>query len=269
MSDTFNDLKSEFDEAVAAAALFFNNGHKKPSALRPPPSPWSSPTVSVSGKGILFYDAIDDFKMTGHDGAPVTHKYTVSHYVADDGKPYCKVEYRRDDDPDCYAKFLAEDPTGAVAGADMVNYSSMTGGWDKLELGSSIATVEKESANQKITIYANAIGKVGVWTAPSDVLKHKGFTVTGNLYFKDIAQVGNAIYVNYNDDRIVFYQDDWTGTNFTAYLCVDITTLTIVNLVQFIRSSLTYRIPALEGEKDKLQIPASTPFTGVAWPDKK
>ncbi|KAF8958720.1 hypothetical protein BDZ97DRAFT_2061581 [Flammula alnicola] len=244
MSDPFTSLKSEFDEAVAAAALFFNNGHNKALRVEVPTIALEFTDGLYIGKdpeGILFYNAIDDFKMTKHDGTPVTHHYTVLTSVVGD-KTYCTVEYRRDSDTDCYAKFLAEDSTGAVAGASMANYSS-TGSWPKLILGSSIATVEKESANQTITIYADAIGKVGVWTAPSGVLNHKGFTVTGNLYFKNIGQVGNGIYANYNDDRIVFYQDDWTGTDFTAYF-----------------------IP-LESELETLNMePASTQtFTGVAW----
>ncbi|KAF8952098.1 hypothetical protein BDZ97DRAFT_1880924 [Flammula alnicola] len=172
MSDPFSDLKSEFDEAVAAAALFFNNDHNK--ALRV-----EAPTIALEftdslyiGKepqGTLFYNAIDDFKMTKHDGASVKHTYMVLQSVAG-GKTYCTVEYRRDSDTDCYAKvlFYLQLSTSWLR--------ICTGSWSKLVLGSSIATVEKESASQTITIYADAIGKVGKFNALPDVLKRKGFS---------------------------------------------------------------------------------------------
>ena len=42
--------------------------------------------------------------------------------------------------------------------------------------------------------------------------------VDGNLYFKKLSDLSSGVYANYNDDRIVFYKDDWTGTDFVAYV---------------------------------------------------
>jgi hypothetical protein len=42
--------------------------------------------------------------------------------------------------------------------------------------------------------------------------------VKGNLYFKDLATLGNGNYASWNDDRVVFYNDNWAGKDFTAYV---------------------------------------------------
>ena len=57
----------------------------------------------------------------------------------------------------------------------MVDYAS-EGSWGKLAIGSTLATVEKESASQTITLYADVIELKAVWTDSSNYLKHKGFS---------------------------------------------------------------------------------------------
>ncbi|KAF9461782.1 hypothetical protein BDZ94DRAFT_1262983, partial [Collybia nuda] len=38
------------------------------------------------------------------------------------------------------------------------------------------------------------------------------------LYFKDINTIHTGGFVNYNNDRLVFYYDAYRGTDFTAYV---------------------------------------------------
>jgi hypothetical protein len=57
--------------------------------------------------------------------------------------------------------------------------------------------------------------------------------VKGNLYFKDIAKLGDGIYASWNDDRVVFYHNDWVGTDSTAYVRI---------LLPVIQAELTYLI---------------------------
>ncbi|KAF7977466.1 hypothetical protein HWV62_3655 [Athelia sp. TMB] len=213
MSDPIATARSDFDVIVPGTALFFNNGYNK--ALRV-----ECPTIALEftdglyigqdPNGFLFYNAIDDFKMTKDDGKiTVVHHYKIlkTTYNSTD---YVTIEYRRDSDTDCYAK------AGTAAGSDMVGHDG-SGDWVKLAIGSALVAVEKESANQKITLYANPIDLKAVWTDSSDYLKKKGFNVDGNLYFKKLSDLSSGVYANYNNDRIVFYKDNWTGTDFVAY----------------------------------------------------
>ncbi|KAF8637473.1 hypothetical protein AX16_010801 [Volvariella volvacea WC 439] len=148
--------------------------------------------------------------MTKHDGSAVTHHYKV-YTTSAKGKTWVITECRRDSDTDAYAKFIAEDP---------VNSPYTTGSWVKLIRGSSIATVEKESRNATITLYADAIKKKATWYSGTALFQPKGFTVDGNIYFKDFSKLPNAKYANYNGDRIVFYENDWTGRDFVAFVCI-------------------------------------------------
>lgn len=42
--------------------------------------------------------------------------------------------------------------------------------------------------------------------------------VNGNFFFKDINTIKDGQFASYNDDRIVFYRNDWSGTDFTGYV---------------------------------------------------
>jgi hypothetical protein len=110
------------------------------------------------------------------------------------------------------------------------------GSWNPLKLGSSIATVEKESTSSTITLYADAIKKTATWSSGAVVLKPKSFcayftlpsssggdrtwatAVNGTLYFKNLNNLASGVYANYSNDRIVFYDDDYRGKDFTAFV---------------------------------------------------
>ena len=111
---------SDFDHNVAAAALFFNNGYNKAIRVEAPGIAMEFTDGLYIGKGvssqilrrsrrligflradpegILYYNAIDDFKMKTHDGTAVTHHYKVT--------TPCTIEFKRDSDTDCYAKVI-------------------------------------------------------------------------------------------------------------------------------------------------------------------
>lgn len=42
--------------------------------------------------------------------------------------------------------------------------------------------------------------------------------VQGNLYFRNFTTLKQSAYANYDNDRIVFYSNDYTGRDFTAYV---------------------------------------------------
>ncbi|KAF8262619.1 hypothetical protein EI94DRAFT_1743130 [Lactarius quietus] len=48
---------------------------------------------------------------------------------------------------------------------------------------------------------------------------HFDVDVKGNLFFKKLVDLNStkAKFASYNDDRIVWYEDDYTGRDFVAY----------------------------------------------------
>jgi len=239
-AEPYVTFKAEFETTIPATALLFSNKHEK--ALRV-----ECPTIAMEfidklhighdPEGFLCYHAIEDFEMQKHDGTPVTHRYNILRLVHDE-KVYIVIEYRRDSDEDCYAKFVAQDHTDSVTAADMVDHSS-TGEWGKLVRGSSSATVVKKSSESHIAIYADSIGIVGHWTPGGHELNHKHFTVKGTIYYELISEIQSGNHANFSPDRIVFYKDHWNSENITSYF-----------------------IP-LEIETE--QLPYKTVFSGVKW----
>jgi len=242
MSDPIANARKDFDHMVPGTALYFNNGKNKAIRLE-------CPTIALEftdglyigqdPEGFLFYNAFEDFNMKKHDGSAVTHHYSIT-TTSWNNMTYDIIDFKRDSDTSAYARFIAEDKVGAAAKNQMIGYSK-TGSWGKLVIGSTMATVEKSSSNTTITMYNDAIQKKTVWTDGSNLLSHKGFSVNGNLYFRKLSDLSSGTFANYNDDRIVFYKDNWVGTDFTAYF-----------------------IP-LENETGTLKSPDTKTFTGVSW----
>lgn len=38
------------------------------------------------------------------------------------------------------------------------------------------------------------------------------------LYYRNVASIDRGTWANYNDDRIVFYENDYTGRDFAAFV---------------------------------------------------
>ncbi|KAF5324261.1 hypothetical protein D9619_011234 [Psilocybe cf. subviscida] len=203
----------KYNHETQAFALLFKNDHNKAIRVEAPGIALEFTDGLYIGRdpeGILHYNDVKDLKKTGK------HYYHVAKTVVD-GTTYCEIEFRfGSSSAEPYAKFVAEDPTDAVNAAGMSSYSAK-GNWNHLAIASSYATVKKSSSDQTITINVEPIGKVGTWAAPADVLKDTGFNIEGTLYFRKLDDIKNGKFANYNNDRIVFYKNDWTGTDFNAF----------------------------------------------------
>jgi hypothetical protein len=128
---------------------------------------------------------------------------------------------------------------GAVASAGMDGYSS-SGNWRDLKLSTSPAKVTKDRNTQTIIV---AIDQRDVPTATitdsMNVLNDKvvgayfhalgnifscadirAKDVVGTFYYKEIGLVNTGKYANYNNDRIVFYSNDYSGDDFTGFVCL-------------------------------------------------
>ncbi|PPQ77153.1 hypothetical protein CVT26_008099 [Gymnopilus dilepis] len=222
MPDPFSQAATAFSEQVSAAALFFS-GNNKALRLEAPDIALEFTDKAYIGtdpEGVLYFNGINDFAMTDGSGKAIIHSYTITSKKVN-GTAYAIIGFHQGSDSkhldsEPYAKFVSKDPNGVVLAAGMNNYSA-TGKWAPLVIASAAAVVEKHSTNSKVTITAPAIRKTGHWDSKG-VLDHKTFTVKGNLFFKDIKTIGNGLFANYNNDRIVFYASDWNSTDFTAFV---------------------------------------------------
>lgn len=119
--------------------------------------------------------------------------------------------------------------------------------WTKLEINNSSAVVEKKSNSNDITISlkggmkkkatwsinnvfqnstgvttsSNLVGKsfsASFMTSISTRYLYVGIAVRGRLHYKDFADLKGVKFVNYDDDRVIFYNNDYTGKDFSAYV---------------------------------------------------
>ncbi|KAF9263147.1 hypothetical protein L218DRAFT_944683 [Marasmius fiardii PR-910] len=103
-----------------------------------------------------------------------------------------------------------------------MNNFQRSGKWQNLALGSVTATVKKLDDQRTIYITVAPLGKKAQWqdkdkVTGQEALHGKAVNVNGMLHFKDFNTVAKGYYANYNNDRIVFYENDYTGTDFVAF----------------------------------------------------
>jgi len=209
-----------YNYSTASAALFFKNIDPQGSthqALRVEiPEIGKEFTdnayIGTDPDGIFYYDAASD--ISGNVKAKVLK-------VIVNNKTYAHIKFYSKKESETYAEFVAEDPDGAVDATGMVDYTKngKDGEWDDLNIGSANAAVYKRNAESDITLTADSISKKATLTLAESVAKNFSVDVKGTLFFKKLSDVtsAKAKYASYNNDRIVFYEDDYTGTDFVAY----------------------------------------------------
>ncbi|KAJ7890123.1 hypothetical protein B0H14DRAFT_3429184 [Mycena olivaceomarginata] len=186
---TFSTLQNNYKYNVAASTLLFSNLHNKAIRVEVPDLGKEFSDSNYTGRdpeGTLYYNDLDSF-----DTSRKNVNYTV-------------------------LKFLAEDPTGSVAAMGMDGYT-FHGSWRDLDICCGTAMIRKYDDETTITVTVGTIHKTATIKDTAGYLQGKSVDVKGNLYFKDIAKLGDGIYASWNDDRVVFYYNDWVGTDFTAY----------------------------------------------------
>ncbi|KAF9461780.1 hypothetical protein BDZ94DRAFT_794451 [Collybia nuda] len=217
MSDPFIALRNSYPHMVTAEALFFHYGTHYAIRVEAPTIGLEFTDHAYIGsdpEGFLFYRDLKDFGYKPERRR--TSKYKVS-TITFGNKLYVLVKFYHNDENNSYAQFIGEDPTRAVAGASMEGYSR-EGNWDKLKIGSVTATVYKDSDDTSITMEVDTIHKKAIWrAAQAPSLVNASVEVQGILYFKDLNTINTGTFVSYNDDRLVFYANAYSGTDFTAY----------------------------------------------------
>ncbi|KAK7045059.1 hypothetical protein R3P38DRAFT_3347267 [Favolaschia claudopus] len=191
-----NPFNWSFNSVVSGYALFFKNDHTNGHALRLEiPKDSSTTTTFQTSSRTRTYHVMDD---------------TVN------GKTYAVIEFRRNPNDKAYAKFYAPDNHRVASAADMGNLTS-TGTWITLKSASCYTTIEKKSNSRTVTATLTSVDKVASWDAGSTSFTPNAFKVNGYLHYKRLNKLNDAKYANYNNDRIVFYENDWTGRDFVGF----------------------------------------------------
>ncbi|KAH9172990.1 hypothetical protein EDB89DRAFT_1962079 [Lactarius sanguifluus] len=160
--------------------------------------------------GIFHYDAVSD--MEGSVKAKVLK-------VVENGTIYVRIKFFTTEESETYAEFIGEDPDDAVDAADMVSYTQngRDGNWTDINAGAANASIYKKTSESKITITVGSISQKVTLTLASTVNKNFDVDVKGTLHFKKISDLTKGKFASYNNDRIVFYENDYSGKDFVGY----------------------------------------------------
>jgi hypothetical protein len=114
------------------------------------------------------------------------------------------------------------------------------GNWKPLKMNTSPAVIKKYNDSRTITFDVQQTDvPTATITDSKDVLKSKAVgayfnafsnifscadiqakDVVGTFYYKAINDVHLGTFANYNNDRVVFHQYDYAGTDFTGFVCL-------------------------------------------------
>lgn len=119
-----------------------------------------------------------------------------------------------------------------VSAAKMDGYFYQ-GTWKELDISFAPTHFSHSGDIDKISVDAKSINKKATLTGLSENV-HFGAAsldleaqlsllmtipeVDGNLYFRDETTIWQGKQANYNNDRVVFYTDDYRATDFIAYV---------------------------------------------------
>ncbi|KAF9263143.1 hypothetical protein L218DRAFT_944679 [Marasmius fiardii PR-910] len=213
--DLFETLKNKYTYKSSAEALFFNGeGHK---ALRVVAHDigvefTDRAYIGTDPSGMLYYNYRDHFD----EGDTVNYKVTRE-IDPSDKRVLAHVKFFSDDETLCHAEFLAY---------DLVRNSGLgllSGGrWQNLTLGYVTATITKIIDQRTLYLTVAPLRQKAQWQDKDKVtgkepLHGKAVSVNGILHYKHFNTVAKGRFANYNNDRIVFYEDDYTSTDFVAF----------------------------------------------------
>ncbi|KAG8918835.1 hypothetical protein FRC01_001626 [Tulasnella sp. 417] len=212
MSDQFQILKQKYKHMDPGEALFINAGSK---ALRLEVASIGKEFsagvfIGKDPQGLLYYNHADSF-----DPRQVNFK-CIRYINPADSKTCAWIKFYTDSEDHCHAEFLAYDPDETVQACGMDGWTS-TGDWKDLDMGSATAFIRKYDDSQAVKITVSTVHKQAIITDSGNSLDGESVDVKGNLFFKDSKTISDGKFASYNNDRIVFYKDTGTSTDFTAY----------------------------------------------------
>ncbi|KAJ7203580.1 hypothetical protein GGX14DRAFT_398741 [Mycena pura] len=215
-TNIFSTYADKYKKQTSAEALFFH----------------SSTIASVKGLRVLLPDKGLEFSDNSYVGTdPAGFFYyddldkvkTANKYVADnttnpkDDQLIAWVKFYKDNT--LVGEFLGDDYFNVVTAAGMVGYSH-SGQWKESSAESYVEAFLKKDANSSyVTLdISKAIKRKGTMTTSNSDLKASSIpSIKGHFHYDNLDNVSNGTFVSYSNDRLVFYNNDYTGTAFTGY----------------------------------------------------
>jgi len=216
-------VKKNYANDVGGAALFFQTNKSQAVRVEVPGilKEFSDGAyLGTDPEGILYYDKFKD--LDGHTSYLVKQDKTKDNiYVA-------HIIFYKNSADKPYAEFLGKDIYQVVTTSGW-NDKSSSGDWKDLQIGSSYGTVTRSDSSTTVTFTFPVIKKkatitLGVITTDSegndyasDFENQTTIDVKGSLSFRSLDTLADGKYASWAEDRVVFYKDDYRGTDFTAY----------------------------------------------------
>ncbi|KAJ7204974.1 hypothetical protein GGX14DRAFT_569124 [Mycena pura] len=215
-ANIYSTYADKYKKQTSAEALFFHSSlHNYVKGLRvllPDKGLEFSDNsyVGTDPAGFFYYDDLDTAK-------------AANKYVSDsttnpkDGQPVAWVKFYKDNT--LVAEFLGDDYFNVVSSAGMVGYTH-SGQWKESSAESYVeAHLRKDANSSYVTLdISKAIKRKGTMTTSnSDLQASSILDIKGHFHYDNLDNVSNGTYVSYTNDRLVFYNNDNTGTAFTGY----------------------------------------------------
>jgi len=232
----FADLKRIYKFAQPADALFFNLTPESPPPLSTPVKslrilvPFINKEFSdnvLIGKdhsGLFFYNDVESLDKADY--------YLLKRVENPSDKKVCaSIIFSATDGGKTIAEFLSYDPDGAVSDPPY----SHSGKWNALTFGNSASAIiqksdsDSDDSNESNTLTLDAIPieyAAKLTFLPSlqvassaEVLRKEPppAAVKGDLYYKDFKSIVKSTWANFNNDRIIFYEGDFSSKDFTGF----------------------------------------------------
>jgi len=216
MTSIYATYANKYNKQTSAEALFFHSSlHTNVKGLR----------VLLPDKGLEFTDSSyvgtdpsGFFYYNDLDTAKTANKYESDNTTnPKDNQLVAWVRFYKDST--LVAEFLGDDYFNVVSIANMVGYKQ-SGSWKTSSAESYVeAHLKKDANSSSVTLdISKAIKRTGTMTTSDSTLKAAGISdIKGHFHYDSLDAISNGYYVSYTNDRLVFYQNDNTGTTFTGY----------------------------------------------------
>jgi len=195
----FTDRLNKYDEATPASGLFYLSNAKQPSC-RIEATEIRMEFVDVAEFGTdpdgqLFYNNLSDLS------GPMDYRYWHNSGTLDKEAAVVAQFYKKGAS-DFVAEFVGKDPARTVKDT-VVGH---TGNWRPFTFQENAATITKSLGSTTMTLSVAVSNQRATWTVP-DNAKSVTINQSGKVLIKNLSEIsaGKTSYIDYNDDRILFY----------------------------------------------------------------
>lgn len=195
----FMERFMQYKHQTPAAGLFYKSNSGQPS-VRVEATDIRKEFVDVAEfgtdpEGNLFYNDLS--KLNG----PVDYRFWYNTDVTDDEAAVVAQFYVKGA-TEFIAEFIGKDPARVVK--DIV--SGHTGHWRPFDFQENTATVTKSANDSTVTLRVAVSGQVATWSVASNASR-VSINQAGRVLIKNSNAIGagQTSYVDYDDDRILFY----------------------------------------------------------------